>query len=112
MGFVLNKCDPCVANRLIDGSQCTVTWYVDDSKVSHIKESVVSKVIKEIEESFEKMSVSRGKSHVFVGMNFKINDDRSVGISMSKYLKECIATFGEEFNEGASTPARADLFNG
>ncbi len=34
-GFVINDYDPCVANKMINGHQMTVTWYVDDLKVSH-----------------------------------------------------------------------------
>jgi len=36
MGFVLNPYDPCVANKIINGKQCTIVWYVDDNKISHI----------------------------------------------------------------------------
>ena len=35
IGFVVNPYDPCVANRIINGSQHTVTWHVDDLKSSH-----------------------------------------------------------------------------
>ena len=35
IGFQVNPYDPCVANRIIDGKQHTVTWHVDDLKVSH-----------------------------------------------------------------------------
>ena len=35
MGFELNPCDPCVANRMVNGFQQTVTWHVDDLKISH-----------------------------------------------------------------------------
>ena len=34
--FKLNPYDPCVANMEIEGFQLTVTWHVDDRKVSHI----------------------------------------------------------------------------
>ena len=34
-GFEVNPYDPCVANKIINGSQMTVTWHVDDLKVSH-----------------------------------------------------------------------------
>ena len=34
MGFIVNPCDPCVANRDVNGTNMTVTWYVDDLKVS------------------------------------------------------------------------------
>ena len=45
MGFVLNSYDMCVANKMIDGHQCTIAWYVDDNKISHVDEKVVTKVI-------------------------------------------------------------------
>ena len=34
-GFEVNPYDPCVANEIVNGSQMTVTWQVDDLKVSH-----------------------------------------------------------------------------
>ena len=37
MGFEINPYDPCVTNKIVDGSQCTIAWYVDDIKVSHAK---------------------------------------------------------------------------
>ncbi len=42
-GFVVNPYDPCVANKEVNESQMTVTWLVDDVKVSHIEESKVEK---------------------------------------------------------------------
>ena len=45
MGFVLNPYDPCVANKMINGKQCTICWYVDDLKVSHMEKDVVSDIM-------------------------------------------------------------------
>jgi len=36
MGFKLNPYDPCVANSQVKGKQCTVVWYVDNNKISHV----------------------------------------------------------------------------
>ena len=33
---VLNPYDLCVSNKIIDGKQFTIYWYVDDKKISHI----------------------------------------------------------------------------
>jgi hypothetical protein len=35
-GFVINPYDPYVPNRVINGTQRTVCWHVDDLKVSHV----------------------------------------------------------------------------
>ena len=47
--FKINQHDYCVANAEIEGSQCTVCWYVDDNKISHINPKVVDQVIEKIE---------------------------------------------------------------
>jgi hypothetical protein len=78
MGFELNPYDPCVANKWIGGKQCTVAWYVDDNKISHVAPKVVTEVIRIIEESFGIMSVTRGKVHEFLGgwASFLITTER------------------------------------
>ena len=60
-GYVLNPYDACVANQTIEGKQCTIVWYVDDSKISHVNHEVVTDTIKIIEKRFGKMTVTRGK---------------------------------------------------
>eukprot|EP00957_Ditylum_brightwellii_P079907 6077763-Ditylum_brightwellii.AAC.1 len=40
-GFEINPNVPCVANKKVSGHQLTVTWHVDDLKVSHKKKKVV-----------------------------------------------------------------------
>ena len=70
MGFKLNKYDPCVANKMVNGKQCTICWHVDDNKISHVKPKVVDEVIAKIEEQFGKMVVTRGEKHNFVGMDY------------------------------------------
>ena len=43
--FKINPYDRCVANKIINGKQCTILWCVDDNKVSHIDDKVVTDVI-------------------------------------------------------------------
>ena len=44
-GFEVNPYDPCVANKMVNGSQMTVTWHVDDLKVSHKDYDEVTKFL-------------------------------------------------------------------
>lgn len=37
--------DWCIANNIIDTTQCIIVWHVDDLKISHQKPSVVNQVI-------------------------------------------------------------------
>jgi len=110
MGFELNPYDPCVANCMIDGKQCTIAWYVDDNKISHISKKVVSNVIKAIEAKFGKMTVVRGKKHVFLGIDIVFNGDGTATILMKDYLMESIVDSGMDTSKTAATLAKKDLF--
>ena len=89
MGFVLNAYDKCVANANIDGSQCTIVFYVDDNKISHKNEKVLTKVINKLEGHFGKLEISRGREHNFLGMRIKFIGNE-VHISMKDYIREAI----------------------
>ena len=110
MGFVLNPYDQCVANCVIDGSQCTIAWYVDDTKISHRDPNVVTRVIECIESKFGKMSVSRGKEHEFLGLKLRYNDDGTATVSMKEHLKDAISSSGLGIVRTAATPAKRSLF--
>ena len=110
MGFELNPYDPCVANCNIEGKQCTIAWYVDDNKISHADPKVVTAIIEKIEERFGKMTVVRGKEHVFLGMNIRYTDNGTAIVTMKDYLNEAIEESGLEITAEAATPAKRDLF--
>ena len=44
-GFEINPYDPCVANKMVKGTQMTVVWHVDDMKVSHARKDVINSFI-------------------------------------------------------------------
>ena len=50
MGFVLNKYDPCVANKMINGKLFTIRWWVDDTDMMHVDMKVMNAVIASIED--------------------------------------------------------------
>ena len=104
MGFKLNPYDLCVANSIINEKQCTICWYVDDNKVSHVEKKVVDSIIKKIEAKFGKMSQTRGDKHEFLGMNITYHD-KKVTVSMKKHIEKAIESFEEEITREAATPA-------
>ena len=110
LGFELNPYDSCVANKIINGKQCTVGFWVDNNKTSYKDPAVVSDVIKKIESFFGKMVATRGREHDFLGAKLRFRDDRTVAISMVEQCKEGIAAFTEPIQKKANTPARKDLF--
>jgi hypothetical protein len=64
-GFKLNPYDPCVANKMVNGKQFTITWHVDDLKLSHVDVKEVDKTIEWLKSIYgEDMWVSRGKKRL------------------------------------------------
>lgn len=109
MGFKLNPYDLCVANANIQGKQCTICWYVDDNKISHINPKVVDDVIAKIESKFGKMTTTRGSAHDFLGMHIKFKKGK-LSIGMKKHILKVFTMFGEDITRKAATPAKSYLF--
>lgn len=90
MGFELNPYDRCVANKTIDGSQCTVGWYVDDNKVSHVDDKVNTKIVNAIEEHFGKLARTTGDKHTFLGMDVEMISKGKIAVSTPQHVTEAI----------------------
>lgn len=112
-GFTLNPYDKCVANKMINGKQCTIVFYVDDNKISHVDEEVVTDVINMVKGYFGELVVTRGKEHTFLGMKIKVRDDKKIEISMEDQQLEAIALMentGEKVKASMTTPAAKHLY--
>ena len=66
-----------------------VLFYVDDNKISHKDPQVVTQVIYSISEHFRDLTVSRGNTHDFLGMNITI-ENQQVHIEMKDQIGEAI----------------------
>ena len=85
-GFVVNPYDRWISNITIDGKQCTIAWYVYDNKVLHIDKHVNTRIIEAIEGYFGELTVSRGKSNKFMGIDIELLGNG--GLSM--FMNDCI----------------------
>ena len=75
MGFTLNPYDLCVANKIFNGSQCSVVFYVNDNKISHKVSSVVDNVVKELKSYFGDLTIQKVRKLNYLGMNIHIRED-------------------------------------
>ena len=111
-GFILNPYDLCVANKVIEGKQCTIAWYADDCIATHASKDVLKFLSDDMQKHFGKMDIVTGSDHDFLGMKIKIKDKR-IEIDMSKQLKEVIDVFeacGEIAPGGVTSCAAHHLF--
>ena len=112
-GFVMNPYDRCTMNKIIDGSQATICWHVDDLKVSHKSPEVVTSILEQLDDEYGKispLSVTRKKIHDYVGMTIDYTDKGTVKFSMFDYLEEIIQNLPKDFIGEAQTPASNHLF--
>jgi hypothetical protein len=98
-GFKLNPYEPCVANKVVNDKQMTVSWHVDDLKVSHAEKAVVDDFLVWIQQTYGKLAevkMTRGKLHDYLGMKLDYREEGQVSIDMTDYVKTMIDQFPEE----------------
>jgi Reverse transcriptase (RNA-dependent DNA polymerase). len=109
IGFEANPYDPCVMNRNIQGSQCTIVWHVvDDLKITHKSQAVVDRMLKHLSDIYLDLSITRGSKHTFVGMDLEFKNGE-VKVSMPSYLHESIEAFPENIDMKVSSPTANHL---
>jgi Reverse transcriptase (RNA-dependent DNA polymerase) len=112
-GFELNKYDRCVANKTIDGKQCTILWHVDDLKISHVDDAVVTKILETLNERYGKITplvVTRGKIHDYLGMTLDFSANECCVVRMDDYVESVLDEAPVDMDGEAETPAAEHLF--
>ena len=111
MGFEINPCDPCVTNKMVNGSQMMIRWHVDDLILSHLKQEKIMQVVQQIKDIYGKnLKENIGTVHDYLGMTFDYSFDKEVQINMWDYIKKEIREFPEEITGVCATPASDYLF--
>ena len=114
IGYEVNPYDPCVANKIINGKQHTVSWHVDDLKSSHVDPKVNDDFHKWLQKEYgqvKEVTATRGKRHVYLGMTLDYSIEGEVKIDMVDYVKEMIEDFPAELTGKATSPAGEGLYN-
>ena len=112
-GFTINLYDWCVANKQINGQQCTLVWRVDDMKISHADSKVVDAIINMLEQEFGKeapLTICRGKIHEYLGMTLDFTLAGKVQIRMEEYITSMLTELPEDMDGLVTTPAAEHLF--
>jgi len=93
MGFEINPYDPCVANKMINGTQMTIRWHADDLMISHLSQDKIMKVVQEIKDIYgENLVETVGTVHDYLGMTFDYSFTREVRINIKDFPKEITGT--------------------
>ena len=115
VGFKFNPYDPCVANKMIEGKQCTVRFHVDDLMSSHVNPAVNDEFLIWLNKKYGgygKVKATRGHVHDYLGMTFDFSEKGKVKIDMIDYMCGMVDDFSTKFKptDTAPNPAAEDLF--
>jgi hypothetical protein len=115
IGFKVNPYDPCVANRIINGKQQTVTWHVDDIKSSHMDPKVNDEFLEWLKKNYASDNIGeikavRGHRHDYLGMILDFSIPGVLQVDMVTYVKSMIQDFPEELSGKSKCPWNENLF--
>ena len=85
-------------------------WHVDDLKVSHEKEEVVTSFLKWLEEQYGELQTTRGKTHSSLEMKLDYSKKGKMTVGMVSYVRETISEFPQQITGMAANPAGDHLF--
>ena len=108
LNFKVNPYDMGVFNKVIDGSQCTITIHVDDLKISCKDRRGVESTLAALTEVYKKLSTKEGPVFEYLGVEFDHSKPLKVTISMKSLIEETLREF--EVDGTSSTPVSAHLF--
>jgi hypothetical protein len=103
-GFETNPYDFCVANKIIDGKQCTIVWHVDDLKISHLDPKVNTTILNLLDAKYgqeivggkrARLTINRGKKHDYLGMILDYSEAGFVKIDMCANLQKILQEMPE-----------------
>jgi hypothetical protein len=119
-GFETNPYDFCIANKTIDGKQCTVVWHVDDLKISHVDAKVVTTIFLNILDAKygqeivggkrAALTINRGRIHDYLGMTLDYSERGYVKLNMVDYVDKILEEMPKEMDGTATLPAAEYLF--
>merc|ERR1719410_1029553 len=98
IGYKLNPYDICVANKIINKKQHTLTWHVDDIKASHIDPKVNDNFAEWAERIYGSdelghVKIHRGKRHEYLGMILDYTLKEKLQVDMRYYIDDMVDNY-------------------
>ena len=99
MRYTRNEYEWYFKNNIIDNKQCTILWHVDYLNTSHVDPVVVSSVLADIDAEYgkiEKITITQGKVHKYLGMTIDYSSPGKVIFSMINYIGKILDDIPED----------------
>ena len=98
---------------MIDSTQCTVVWHIDNMTILHFKPTVVARILYVLNSKYEKLKpierhCRKVYDHLGITMGYYIPG--KVSINMADYIKKVISNSRKDMTGTATAPAGRNLF--
>ena len=104
-----------MVNKIIDSSQCTISWHVDDLKISHVDRKVNRKILDILQKEYGKeapIPSTTGKIHEYLGMTIDYSTPGKVVFRMEDYIDQMVDECPEGLLKGnPASPVANHLFD-
>ena len=101
-------------NKIINGSQCTIGWHVDDLKISHVDGDVNREILAILQKEYGKegpIPSTTRKIHDYLGMTIDYSTPGKVVYRMKEYIDRMVVECPEGLLKGnPASPAANHLF--
>ena len=103
---------------MIDGHQLTSVWHIDNLKIIHKDEIVVTNIMSKLDAEYGKeasgdpapLTVECDKIQKYLGMILDNTEAKNVKNDMTGYLEQKSNNFPDGYEGAAATPATRHLF--
>ena len=111
----MNPYNACTFNKIVNGKQITVQFFVDNLHISCENISTIDGLIKDLNNKFktniQKLAVIKGKVHDYLGINIDYSNKRYIKFTMYNFLEDVHDEAQPDINEQLKWPANAKLFD-
>ena len=108
IGYQRNEYYWCIMNKIINNKQRTILWHVDELNTPHVEPTVISSVLAEIDAEYgkiEKMTITWGKVHKYLGTKIDYSSPGKVIFSIINYIGNMIDDIPEDIKGESYIPA-------
>ena len=86
-GFLLYPYEKFTYNKIINDKHCTIQWYVDGYRVTHVSENVITGVVNIMKKRFGELFLYFRNKHTFISMDIELVKYGKINIGMQSYIK-------------------------
>ena len=112
--FIMNPYDSCTWNKMVNGDQLRIQFFIDNLHISHVEGKVIDNLVHNLNKfktKFNKLTMCKGKVHNYLGINiYYINVDY-VKFTMYDFIEYVIKEARNDMNGTLPWPADSKLFN-